>query len=435
MNCTCINCKKQIDIDLAINWKVYACIHCGSLTVNPNLEKSVAAQYERLRYKNSGKNARRGLFVGNRCEIEGVVYFVIGVIEKKQDEGYKWREYILKSPQDDYRYLSESNGHWVILEEMETYDAVLKATNGIMDIEAKSDRITSYNFYPISVQGFFDFNPLEAGLVVEMAEPPYLYSTELYRNIPNQKDVQIYYFGKHVDRRQVKKWFPDAILRTPTGVGIVQPFAINIKQMAYVFLTTALLLFTLNFLYYYKDLSYRQVFAAKLEFVKGENFSSPSFNLEGRTGTLDFNFYSPVDNNWASCDIALVNELTSEKKYFSKDIEYYSGYEGGEYWNEGKRDQTASVCGVLPGRYHLEFIISRDASVPITNTDSIISSQAGTLISGVNSVSNSYIDAKVFWKKPTIWNLNFVVIGMLVILLIVYGFNRYFEQRRAEYNY
>jgi hypothetical protein len=47
-----------------------------------------------------------------------------------------------------------------------------------------------------------------------------------------------------------------------------------------------------------------------------------------------------VDNSWANVGLGLVNEKTNEIVYASKDIEEYHGYEDGENWSEGRRDES-----------------------------------------------------------------------------------------------
>lgn len=201
--------------------------------------------------------------------------------------------------------------------------------------------------------------------------------------------------------------------------------------MGIVFLTVAVLLFGLNFWYYNNEPKIEKIYSSQIPFGKGTDVSSPSFQLSGRTGTLQFDFYSPVDNNWASCDIALVNEGNGDQKYFSKDIEYYHGYDGGESWIEGSTSARAYVCGVTPGKYHLEFSVSHDASSSVISS-SIDPITGATIVSDPSN--SSYVNVEVVWRKPSIWNLNFVVIGLLIILVVTYFFNRVFENsRRANF--
>ena len=422
MNCNCKYCKKSLDIDVRVDWHLYVCVYCGETNINPELNISIQEQYTPEKYKNTVKDTRLGLFVGDKCTIEGTEYYVIGLIEKQQHANEWWAEYILKGANDSYRYISESDGHWVMLEEIDTYEEVLEVAKGKVDVEYEESRKVSYKFHPVRVQGLFDFNPFQSGTIEEVANAPYLYSTEVYKQ--SNKEIHHFYFGKYVRRKQILQWFPKVGLRMRKGVGIVEPFWVDIKQMAYIFLATALLLLLLNIGYYWNDDSEREIYSTKLEFVKGQDFSSPSFPLKGHTGTLKFQFYSPVDNNWASCDILLVNDNTGNKKYFSKDVEYYHGVDGGESWNEGGQMSKAKVCGVVPGSYHIEFNISRDS------TNIMGSSYA---LNG--SSTDAYINVSVIWNKPNIWNLNFIVIGMVVVLLILYYFQTQFEKQRMENNF
>jgi hypothetical protein len=62
--------------------------------------------------------------------------------------------------------------------------------------------------------------------------------------------------------------------------------------------------------------------------------------------------YSNVDNSWANVELSLINEKTNETEYTSKDIEEYHGYEDGESWSEGSKNEEFNFCGVAPGKYH-----------------------------------------------------------------------------------
>lgn len=57
--------------------------------------------------------------IGDKGLLKGKEYMVTGAITKKVNGGYHWREYILKNDAGDFVYLSESDGHWIFLTEME----------------------------------------------------------------------------------------------------------------------------------------------------------------------------------------------------------------------------------------------------------------------------------------------------------------------------
>jgi hypothetical protein len=58
-----------------------------------------------------------------------------------------------------------------------------------------------------------------------------------------------------------------------------------------------------------------------------------------------------VSNNWAYVAVDLVNEKTGSLVSFDKAIEYYYGYDGGEYWSEGGHSASQILGPMEAGEY------------------------------------------------------------------------------------
>lgn len=108
------------------------------------------------------------------------------------------------------------------------------------------------------------------------------------------------------------------------------------------------------------------IFEQEIEFasVTDKELVSRSFELSGGSAPLEVQAYSDVDNSWANVSISLVNEKTNEMRYTSKDIERYSGFEGGESWSEGSRNEEFNICGVAPGKYHFLISAEKEGGIP-----------------------------------------------------------------------
>jgi hypothetical protein len=48
-----------------------------------------------------------------------------------------------------------------------------------------------------------------------------------------------------------------------------------------------------------------------------------------------------------------VNEADGTEYNFTKEVEYYHGYEGGESWTEGSRQGEAFLSKIPQGKYHI----------------------------------------------------------------------------------
>ena len=117
---------------------------------------------------------------------------------------------------------------------------------------------------------------------------------------------------------------------------------------------------------------------------------------------------APVDNSWASVQIALINEKTGEEVYANKDIEYYHGYTDGESWSEGSNTEEFNLCGVSAGKYHLAISSSKDTA----------------------DLNATYVAIKANWNAPSNRNVWFICILMGVITLGLFYLDRNFEIKR-----
>ena len=68
-----------------------------------------------------------------------------------------------------------------------------------------------------------------------------------------------------------------------------------------------------------------------------------------------------VKDSWAFVAADLVNEATGEVNAFEKEVSYYSGVEGGEYWSEGSPSTTHVLPAVEAGSYILRLEVQQPA--------------------------------------------------------------------------
>ena len=91
-------------------------------------------------------------------------------------------------------------------------------------------------------------------------------------------------------------------------------------------------------------------------------FVTPTFNVGGRTSTLEVRTEAKVDNGWAFFDYALVNEATGVTYEFGREVSYYHGVDSDGRWSEGSTKDRAVLPSVPAGPYFLR--VQPEAQVP-----------------------------------------------------------------------
>lgn len=224
----------------------------------------------------------------------------------------------------------------------------------------------------------------------------------------HSKGKSEFFFGKHISKYKVKKAFGISNLPNYSGIGIVQPFYVNVKHTINIMAVSALLISLIQ-LYVVGTRTNKSVFEQEINFadVRNKEMVSKSFDLSGGSAPLKVEVYSNVDNSWANVGLGLVNEKTNEIVYASKDIEEYHGYEDGENWSEGRRNESFNFCGVAPGKYH--FTISAEKQeTPKETPPSYYATQDGSLTLSrdnngtINVTNNSTMETTAFGSSKMI---------------------------------
>ena len=344
------------------------------------------------------------LKVGQKGMFDGVEYTVTGVVVRQVQRIYYWREYILTAVENEQLYLSETDGHWILLRKIDDkYD--VEGYPEEYTYEGMRMKLYDYDDPKTYLaQGFFDFDVApQRQRMIEYIKPPYIYSVE---EINRENTV---YFGEHISPAAIKKAFGVKSLPARVGVGIVQPFALNLRNTGIIFCAAAILILVSHLLIYSEKKPVMVLNKAlSINEYSTKDFVSEPFTLEGGSAPMTISVYSGVNNSWAAVQVALVNEITNEEEYAAKDIEYYHGYSEGERWTEGSTAETFNICGVEAGRYH--FVVTPQKPI--------------------EDITNDRVDIVAQWDQPTGWNM-FIPIGVMVAIFVVALFiNNNFSQRR-----
>ncbi|MEW5676838.1 DUF4178 domain-containing protein [Flavobacterium enshiense] len=397
MKVPCYQCDTTTEVAVTFEVKNFVCPNCQSLYENHN----GGLRFDR---KFSHKKIFDTLKVGQSGVLRGKKYTVVGLLIKKVYRIYFWREYTLQDEQGNFIYLSETDGHWIILKEAEEQYEVSGSPKQIKHNGMQLNLYEATHSEIVTAQGYFDFELPKGNIwMAEFINPPYILSVE---DIPGSNGT---YFGEHISRSEIKKAFPNTPLPHKSGVGIVQPFLFPLKHTIMVFCVVAIVML-ISHLFIYANQKQTDILRESLTFTASNNkeIVSKSFELQGGSAPMTISVSSNVDNSWANVQVALVNENTGEERYASKDIEYYHGYTDGENWTEGSTGEEFNICGVPKGRYHV----------------------AITPQKAPEDFMNDRISVQVVWNASSMRNVWMVVLFMGVLSVGLYFLNVYFEQQR-----
>lgn len=399
MKIPCYDCNTETELEVGFEVINFVCPNCQSLYARDKEGK--------FRRKSQYKTTLNDfpLAIGDIGFLKGSEYKVTGILVKNVQPSYRWTEFILQNKENEFIYLSLSNGHWMILTEMEETFNVKSHPLTLEYNDEDYDIFEFSNAEIINAQGFFDFElPVNQIIyLVEYIKPPFIISVE------RMNKVETAFHGEYIEKAAIKKAFPNILLPFQFGVNMIQPYRFNVKDTAIIFCFAALLIITANW-YIYKDQFEQFVFSKTLSFNEFDNkeITSDAFVLKGGSAPLTIKVSTDVDNSWANLNVALINEETNDEIYANKDIEYYHGYSDGESWSEGNNSEEFNICGVKAGKYHL---LITPMKAPEDHT-------------------NAEMRVNVVWNEPSSRNVWLVIIGLIVVYLIIRFFNYNFEKER-----
>jgi hypothetical protein len=300
--------------------------------------------------------------LGTRGKIRGTDYEAIGFQRRSiKVEGirYSWHEYVLFNPYKGFRYLSEYQGHWndvAVCKEQPLVDQRFSIALSANYLGEEYKHFQSANATTDFVLGEFPWEVRvgEEAKVTDYVHPPRMLSRE---QTPGEESWSI---GEYMEGKDVWSAFhlPGS---PPEAIGVYEnqpsPAGPNIKSVWAVF---ALFAFVLLLLMIGFDLHAKKepVFSASYQLNPGQpvgeaSFVTDTFDLGGRTSTVEVKTSADVQNNWIYLNYALINQDTGEAWDFGREVSFYSGYDSDGSWKEGGQENTVIVPSVPAGKYYL----------------------------------------------------------------------------------
>ncbi|KUG08533.1 DUF4178 domain-containing protein [Solirubrum puertoriconensis] len=313
--------------------------------------------------------------------LDGSTYVVAGYSVRCElnAQQYRWGEYTLFSAPDKYAQLAVYEGHWTFIQPTERLYKVQFPNSRSAYIASGDLDYRLYNKYQPKVLyavGEYDYDVFddEKLFVAEYISPPHMLVEEKERFGKKQQ----WYRAEHIEPKAVAKAFgvPSHEMPWRSGTGAVQPAPGEDTWLPLLRFTLFMCMLTVVAQFFMSatnpsNLLVNENFSTQPDTARGStagpsaNIVTHSFEVHGPTAiAVDINAY--VDNAWLELPVTLVNEKTGQSYEFTKSIEYYHGYEGGESWSEGSTSADAVLAEVPSGRYHINIYPASQGGMPTT---------------------------------------------------------------------
>lgn len=365
---SCLKCGAPMTVRYPGHSMSAVCDSCHSIIDTSDEEFRILSTY----YKQMKAEPR--IELGTRGELKGTTWEVIGfVVREDVASGFKWEEYLLFNPYYGYRWLMCNNGHWSLV-------TMIKHRPDRVQLAAHFENERYKTFYRgrakvVFVYGEFYWKVV-LGEQVEMTDyvtPPKMLSVE-----EDRKQV-VWSVSDYLEPREVAAAFglDPAIFPRPIGVAPNQPAHESatwrkVKPMWLLFLIVLTGLQVFHFTLAKNLIEYRAPFeyTSKVdgnfaEKPKQPEITTPEFVLDKANSNLQINIDTEVDNSWFYIYGELVNSDTEESFSFERTVEYYHGYEGGEYWSEGSRSTSVFMPQVPGGKYYMNLDIDNGGNTTV----------------------------------------------------------------------
>lgn len=308
--------------------------------------------------------------IGSKGQIDGKTYIVIGILVKREEgTSYKWKEYNLRDEYGKILILSEFNGHYNLIEEIDYFDETI-TRNSSINYEGNTYHI--YNKYKVdlySAEGEFSYL-IEHKNIVKVSEfiaPPHILICE------SDKNECRFYHGRCILPKQVEKAFELAVIPEQIGTGATQTMFLGLNYSLFTKICFGffVLLFIIQYYFALFNTSHRiynEAFTQSNMNDSTKVLLSNTFQITNAPTALQFDLVSNVNNDWFGVTIELINHTTGDRFEVDKTVEFYSGVDEGESWSEGSKSESVFMSQVPAGTYHINLYPEWGSSIKENNS-------------------------------------------------------------------
>lgn len=358
------------------------CATCGAVidTADPNHRVLTAA----LGMRDEKYTPRIPL--GSKGTLEGKPVEVIGfLVKQSKSDGiaYDWREYLLAGENGTYRWLTEYNGHWNIVDVLSrppTSSGIIELDNVRFGDQSFRHFATTPVAEVIQVAGEFTWRVRrgETCRVLDYVAPPLMLSRE------STDSEQNWSLGTYVAPEVIAEAFKlSGRMIAPVGVYANQPnpWQETNRRVFKLFWKLALAAIVLQVFFTYiaggRTLLRQDVVLSPQ--MEEDSVVTREFEVRGKPRKIVVRNSTSLDNNWIGLDLMLVNKASGQAWPVTREIAYYYGRDGGESWSEGSRDDEVVFLNIPPGTYYLTVDpdIAPEKPVPVRDTIEVRSGGAG----------------------------------------------------------
>lgn len=362
----CPNCGGTVELRGMGNSLSAVCGNCLTVldTSSPEV-KAVQTFQAAIRYQPAIALGTRGTWDGDPWEVIG---FMVRSM-KADGTRYSWREYVLFNPYKGFRYLTEYNGHWNSVKVIRSLPEPAGRRRNIERVRVLDGLYTHFQTYKARVDfvlGEFPWR-VRVGDKAELTDyvnPPAMLSSE-------QTWGEIAWsLGTWVPGKTVWKNFHLPGSAPPaTGVYANQPspYQGRPRELWRLCLWSLIAVFViwLGFrLFDRQEAVYNGHFSYSPRQKTEAAFVTPSFDLKGRTSSVEISTTTDLDNNWVYLNMALINETTGQTYDFGREVSYYHGRDSDGAWTEGRPEDAVMLSSIPPGRYFLRVEPEMDPGAP-----------------------------------------------------------------------
>lgn len=295
--------------------------------------------------------------LGSKGRLEGKPVEVIGFLVKRcvvDGLAYHWSEYLLAGEHGSYRWLTEYNGHWNIVDVLSRPPA-----GGIIEVDNVNFGGLSFKHFAttqaaevVQVAGEFTWRVRrgETNRVVDYVAPPLMLSSESSGNDLNWSQ------GCYAEPAVIAEAFGlKAELPAAQGVFANQPnpWGETKRRTWGLFWKLALAAIVLQAFFMFISggkMLLRQDFT--FEPQRGDEVQTREFEIAGKPRKIAVRNATSLDNNWIGLDMMLVNKVTGAAWPAARELSFYSGYDDG-HWTEGSREDEVVFLNIPAGTYYL----------------------------------------------------------------------------------
>ena len=383
LNLQCPHCGGALKLHSPDQAQRVGCPYCGSL---------LDASGGKLAFLKSLKQPDPRMFIplGTDGVIRGVPYTCIGYLRrscKVDGETYPWGEYLLLDRKHGFHWLTESDGHWSLVDSVPAGDVEAHGNPSFLIWKGRSFR--RYQDVDARVDGVFGefYWKVEQGEMAHISEyisPPLSLASETQKHKGGGEEIN-WSLSAYLEPSEI--WHAFSLQGTqPTPQGIAphmpNPLKPRLQQvttwmvvalgalMALLIVLTAthrnrkLFSETYNLFDRIPRLGSAQTTARETVDPADPVFFSGPIDIPAGHQNLEVKITAPLENAWIGVEGALVSEKTGEAELFELTSSYYHGSDGGESWSEGGREATIFLSGLSPGSYMLRVAPAWDGPSP-----------------------------------------------------------------------